>query len=83
MKKIFPVMLAAALGLSLLSGCASSGTDAASSAAETTAAETEAAETAAPETTSESSSEKPPQRKRTALRLLLKQNASAPRQRKP
>ena len=61
MKKIFPVMLAAALGLSLLSGCASSGTDAASSAAETTAAETaaetEAAETAAPETTSESSSE--------------------------
>lgn len=60
MKKIFPVMLAAALGLSLLSGCASSGTDAASSAAETTAAETaaetEAAETAAPETTSESSS---------------------------
>ena len=41
MKKIFPVMLAAALGLSLLSGCASSGTDAASSAAETTAAETE------------------------------------------
>ena len=61
MKKIFPVMLAAALGLSLLSGCASSGTDAASSAAETTAAETaaetEAAETEAPETTSESSSE--------------------------
>ena len=61
MKKIFSVMLAAALGLSLLSGCASSGTDAASSAAETTAAETaaetEAAETAAPETTSESSSE--------------------------
>ena len=61
MKKIFPVMLAAALGLSLLSGCASSGTDAASSAAETTAAETaaetKAAETAAPETTSESSSE--------------------------
>ena len=61
MKKIFPVMLAAAIGLSLLSGCASSGTDAASSAAETTAAETaaetEAAETAAPETTSESSSE--------------------------
>lgn len=61
MKKIFPVMLTAALGLSLLSGCASSGTDAASSAAETTAAETaaetEAAETAAPETTSESSSE--------------------------
>ena len=61
MKKIFPVMLAAALGLSLLSGCASSGTDAASSAAETTAAETaaetEAAETAAAETTSESSSE--------------------------
>ena len=61
MKKIFPVMLAAALGLSLLSGCASSGTDAASSAAETTAAETaaetEAVETAAPETTSESSSE--------------------------
>ena len=60
MKKIFPVMLTAALGLSLLSGCASSGTDAASSAAETTAAETaaetEAAETAAPETTSESSS---------------------------
>ena len=60
MKKIFSVMLAAALGLSLLSGCASSGTDAASSAAETTAAETaaetEAAETAAPETTSESSS---------------------------
>lgn len=61
MKKIFPVMLAAALGLSLLSGCASSGTDAASSAAETTAAETaaetEAPETEAPETTSESSSE--------------------------
>ena len=61
MKKIFPVMLAAALGLSFLSGCASSGTDAASSAAETTAAETaaetEAAETEAPETTSESSSE--------------------------
>ena len=61
MKKIFSVMLAAALGLSLLSGCASSGTDAASSAAETTAAETaaetEAAETEAPETTSESSSE--------------------------
>ena len=61
MKKIFPVMLAAALGLSLLSGCASSGTDAASSAAETTAAETaaetEAAETEAQETTSESSSE--------------------------
>ena len=57
MKKIFPVMLAAALGLSLLSGCASSGKDATSSAAETTAAETEAAETAAPETTSESSSE--------------------------
>ena len=61
MKKIFPVMLAAALGLSLLSGCASSGTDAASSAAETTAAETaaetEVPETAAPETTSESSSE--------------------------
>ena len=61
MKKIFPVMLAAALGLSLLSGCASSGTDAASSAAGTTAAET-AAETGAPvagapETTSESSSE--------------------------
>ena len=52
MKKIFSVMLAAALGLSLLSGCASSGTDAASSAAETTAAETaaetEAAETEAP-----------------------------------
>ena len=61
MKKIFPVMLAAALGLSLLSGCASSGTDAASSAAETTAAETaaetEAPETGAPETISESSSE--------------------------
>lgn len=61
MKKIFPVMLTAALGLSLLSGCASSGTDAASSAAETTAAETaaetEAPETEAPETTSESSSE--------------------------
>ena len=61
MKKIFSAMLAAALGLSLLSGCASSGTDAASSAAETTAAETaaetEAPETEAPETTSESSSE--------------------------
>ena len=81
MKKIFPVMLAAALGLSLLSGCASSGTDAASSAAETTAAETaaetEAPETEAPETISESSSEETAAEEPDSAEASAEANASA------
>lgn len=56
MKKLFSIMLAAALGASLLTGCSSSqttATTAATTAAETTAAESSEAETSAEETSKE------------------------------